>query len=220
MISNPKPTVRNLTVFGASGGIGRHVVRQALDAGDQVTAVVREQSRFDLSHPALEVVRVPGLTDPEPLRAAVKDADAVISGVGPMRPSDVTVASTTARGILAALESAGVRRFVAVTANPVGPTPEGESLANRLVVRPLFGTLLKRMYADLATMEDEIRRSNTDWTIVRPPRLTNKPLSGRYRIAPENVPGAKSISRADVAHAMLAVLDDPGTIRRALGVAR
>jgi uncharacterized protein YbjT (DUF2867 family) len=220
MISDPETTYRNLTVFGASGAIGGHVVRQALEAGDRVTAVVREHSRFDLSHPALDVVRVPGLTDPEPLRVALKNADAVISGVGPMKPTDTTVASTTVRGILAALESTGVRRFVAVSALPVGPVPPGDSFANRFIQRPIVGTLLRRMYADMSTMEDEIRRSHTDWTIVRPPRLTNKPLSGRYRIAPENVPGAKPISRADVAHAMLAVLDDPATIRRALGVAR
>lgn len=57
-----------ITVFGATGGIGGHVVRQALDGGHKVTAVVRTSSAFEVEHPSLEVVRVAGLDDPEPLR--------------------------------------------------------------------------------------------------------------------------------------------------------
>jgi uncharacterized protein YbjT (DUF2867 family) len=76
------------------------------------------------------------------------------------------------------------------------------------------------MYADLAEMEDEIRRSATDWTVVRPRRLVNKPLTGKYRtVAGGNVPRGYSISRADTAHLMLAVLDDPATLTQAVGVA-
>jgi uncharacterized protein YbjT (DUF2867 family) len=76
------------------------------------------------------------------------------------------------------------------------------------------------VYADLATMEEEIRTSDTDWTIIRPPNLVNRPLTTAYRtVIGGNVPRGKSIGRADVAHAMLAMLDDPATIRQAVGVA-
>jgi uncharacterized protein YbjT (DUF2867 family) len=69
-------------------------------------------------------------------------------------------------------------------------------------------------------MEDEIRRSATDWTTVRPPKLVNKPLTGKYRtVVGANVPRGYAISRADVAHLMLAVLDDPATARQAIGIA-
>jgi NAD(P)H-binding len=76
------------------------------------------------------------------------------------------------------------------------------------------------MYADLADMEDEIRRSATEWTVVRPPRLVKKPLTGKYRtVVGGNVPRGYSISRADTAHLMLAVLDDRATLAQAVGVA-
>jgi len=209
-----------ITVFGATGGIGGHVVRQALDAGHKVTAVVRDPARFDVSHPALEVATVPGLTDPEALRPALEASDAAISGVGPRGRKDGPVASSTARGILRAMEASGVRRFVAVSAVPVGPVPEGESWVNRRIILPLIGAFARDVYADLAEMEDEIRRSTTEWTIVRPPKLVNRPLTGRYRTSVGgNVPRAYTISRADVAHAMLAMLDDPATIGQAVGVA-
>jgi putative NADH-flavin reductase len=209
-----------MTVFGASGGIGGYVVRQALDAGHKVTAVVRDPARFGVSHPALEVVTVPGLTDSEVLRPALAASDAAISGVGPRGRKDGPVASSTTRGILRAMEASGVRRFVAVSAAPVGPVPEGDSFVNRRILLPFVGALLRDVYADLAEMEDEIRRSRTEWTVVRPPKLVNKPLSGTYRrIVGGNVPHGYSISRADTAHAMLAALDDPATLRQAIGVA-
>jgi uncharacterized protein YbjT (DUF2867 family) len=209
-----------MTVFGATGGIGGQVVRQALDAGHQVTAVVRDPARFTISHPALEVAAVPGLTDHEILTPLVTGRDAAISGVGARGRKDGPVASTTTRGILAALELAGVRRFVAVSAAPVGPAAEGDSVLNQRILLPLIGKLLRDVYTDLAAMEDEIRRSDTDWTVFRPPKLVDKPLSGAYRtIVDGNVPRGYSISRADVAHAMLAALDDPATAGHALGIA-
>jgi uncharacterized protein YbjT (DUF2867 family) len=190
-----------ITVFGATGGIGGHVVRQALDAGHRVTAVVRDPARFDLRHPALAVVTVPGLAAPEALRPALEGTDAAISGVGPRGRKDGPVAST-------------------VSAVPVGPVPEGESFANRRLLLPFIKALLRDVYADLAEMESQMRQSTLDWTIVRPPKLVSKPLTGVYRMCiGANVPRAYAISRANVAHAMLAVLNDPATVRQAVGVA-
>src|SRR6266702_2113636 len=186
-----------VTVFGATGRIGGQVVR-----------------------PALEVVAVPGLSDPEALRPALEGGDAAISGVGPRGRKDGPVASTATRGILAAMQASGVRRLVAVSAVPVGPVPDGESFVNRRILLPLISVFAREVYADLAAMEDEIRRSSTEWTVVRPPYLVNKPLTGRYRtVIGGNVPRAYSISRADAAHAMLAMLDDPATIKQAVGIA-
>ncbi|HYZ36486.1 MAG TPA: NAD(P)H-binding protein, partial [Pseudonocardiaceae bacterium] len=72
-----------ITVFGATGGIGGQVMRQALSAGHQVTAVVRDPARFDVRHRALDVATVPDLTDTDALRPTLKDSDAAISGIGP-----------------------------------------------------------------------------------------------------------------------------------------
>jgi putative NADH-flavin reductase len=209
-----------VTVFGATGRIGEQVLRQALDAGHKVTAVVRDPARLEVRHPALEVATVPGLTDPEVLGPALEGSDAAISGVGPRGRKDGPVASNATRGILGAMQASGVRRLVVVSAVPVGPVPQGESFVNRRILLPLIGVVAREVYVDLAAMEDEIRRSATEWTIVRPPKLVNRPLTGRYRTCVGgNVPRGYSISRADVAHAMLAALDDPATVRQAVGIA-
>jgi putative NADH-flavin reductase len=68
--------------------------------------------------------------------------------------------------------------------------------------------------------EDILHDSGLDWTVVRPPRLTDKPLTGTYRTAHgQNLRRGLLISRADVAHHMLHVLDQPETIKQVIGIA-
>jgi uncharacterized protein YbjT (DUF2867 family) len=80
--------------------------------------------------------------------------------------------------------------------------------------------LIGKVYADLAVVEDILRDSGLDWTVVRPPKLTGKPLTGSYRTANgHNIKGGWSVPRADVAQLMLRVLDQPGTIGQVIGIA-
>jgi uncharacterized protein YbjT (DUF2867 family) len=209
-----------ITVFGATGRIGGEVVQQALAADYKVSAVVRESSRFDLEHPSLEVLRVPGLTDAEVLRPALDGSSAVISGVGARGRKDGPVATDSTRSILAAMSAAGVRRIVAVSAAPLGPVPEGDSFLNRRIILPFFSAFAADVYADLRVMESDIMDSGFDWTIIRPPKLNDKAVTGKYRIAiGGNVARGYSISRADAAHLMLAALDTPAMLNQPVGVA-
>ncbi|TVZ77106.1 NAD(P)-dependent oxidoreductase [Streptomyces sp. BK340] len=207
-----------LTVFGATGGIGREIVRQALDAGHRVTAVVRDPARLDVTGSALEVFRA-DLTDPQELRAAVAGRDAVLSGLGARSRKDAGVAARLTRTVLGAMEAEDVRRLLVVSAGPVGPEPENDGLLDRSM-RGLVSAILKDVYADLREMEAGLARSGTDWTSVRPPRLQDKPLTGRYRTVVGGFPPkGRFIARADVAHARLSMIDDMGTVKQGVGVA-
>ncbi|MEU5599094.1 NAD(P)-binding oxidoreductase [Streptomyces sp. NPDC020298] len=208
----------NLTVFGATGGIGQEIVRQALAAGHRVTAVVRDPARLNVAGAGLEVFRA-DLADPESVRPAVAGRDAVLSGLGARSRKDAGVAARLTRTVLRAMEAEGVRRVLVVSAGPVGPEPEGDGFLDR-GMRGIVSALLKDVYADLREMEDELARSGTDWTSVRPPRLQDKPLTGSYRTVVGGFPPkGRFIARADVAHAMLAMIDDPGTVKQGVGVA-
>ncbi|MEU8543422.1 SDR family oxidoreductase [Streptomyces sp. NPDC048717] len=207
-----------LTVFGATGGVGREIVRQALDAGHEVTAVVRDPARFTVTGPRLEVFRS-DLSDPEALRPAVAGRDAILSGLGARRLADAGVATRLTRSVLRAMEAAGTRRLLVVSAAPVGPPPERQSLADKAVVAAVSATL-RKIYDDLREMEAELAASGTDWTSVRPPRLTDQPVTGHYRRVVGGTPAkGRTIARADVAHAMLAMADDPATVRQGVGIA-
>ncbi|MFG2553418.1 NAD(P)-dependent oxidoreductase [Streptomyces sp. NPDC048581] len=207
-----------LTVFGATGGTGKEIVRQALNAGHEVTAVVRDPARFPVTGDRLEVFRA-DLTDPRALRPAVAGRDAVLSGLGARSRKDAGIAARLTRTVLGALEAEGVRRLVVVSAAPVGPEPEGDGFVDR-AMRGIVSAVLKDIYADLREMEAELARSGTDWTSVRPPRLQDKPLTGSYRKVVGGFPGrGRFLARADVAHAMLAAVGDRATVRQGVGVA-
>jgi uncharacterized protein YbjT (DUF2867 family) len=104
-------------------------------------------------------------------------------------------------------------------ANPL-EVGNGDVLLDRLVLKPIVRAIFAATYADLARMEQEVRASGLDWTIMRPPRLTNRPPTGRYRLAfDRNLPRGRFIGRADLAAAMLRLLDDPKAVHAAVTVA-
>lgn len=208
-----------LTVFGATGRTGMEVVRQALDAGHEVTAVVRDPARLPVRGDRLDVVTVARVTDAEALRPLVEARDAVLSGLGATSRTSGGIAEASTRAIVRAMEATGTRRVITISAAPVGPAPEGEPFLGRRVLFPLIQAVLKDVYADLAAAEDELRRSALDWTAVRPGNLANRPFTGRYRKAiGANVPGAGTLGRADLAAAMLDCVGDEATVKQLVGL--
>ena len=169
--------------------------------------------------------------DPQVLESAIAGADAVLSALGPHNNSDAGIAAPGTAAIIAAMRATGVRRIVAISASPVGTTPSpgrphpprhdpGDGFIMRQAGARIVKTLFGKVYHDLARMEDILRESGLDWTILRPPQLTGKPLTGHYRTAVgRNVRGGRSIPRADVAHYMLTVADKPETIGQVVGIA-
>ncbi|MDH6118291.1 uncharacterized protein YbjT (DUF2867 family) [Kitasatospora sp. GAS204A] len=211
-----------LTVFGATGGVGREVVRQALGAGHEVTAVVRDPARLPVpDRPGLTVATVADLTDPAALTPVLAGRSAVVSALGPRsrkQAKAAPVAGPALRAIVEVMDRLEVRRLAVVSAAPLGPTPPGEGLLLRAGYSVLR-TVLSDVYADLAVMERVLAESGIEWTVIRPPRLLDRPHTGSYRQVVEgNVPNGRSIGRADVADALLTCLDDPATVRHAVGV--
>jgi putative NADH-flavin reductase len=224
-----------IVVLGASGGIGQELVRQGLEAGHVLRVVVREPSRLSSTDARLQVTRLdlrhPGVDRGSALIGVVEGADAVLSALGARTSADHGVLTEAAYASVAALRTAGVDRYVGVSAAPVGTvaTPQrphpprddpGDDLMTRRVLMPLVKHLFAAAYADAAAMEDVIRSSGLSWTLVRPPRLTEGPRTWRYRVSiDQNVRGGRRISRADVAALMLHAIADPSTSGHTLGVA-
>src|SRR5215218_6365740 len=209
-----------LTIFAATGGIGRQALEQAVSGGHEVTAAVRNPGELSREiHVIKADLEAP---DPAVLEHAVEGADTVLSCLGPRSPSDAGISSRGTQAIVRAMQKTGVRRIVVVSAAPVSTVPSpgrpkpprhdpGDGFFMRNLFAPLTKAALRKPYADLALMEDVIRDSGLDWTVVRPPRLTDKPMGGAYRTGyGRNLKGGFLISRADVAHLMLRVLQEPG----------
>jgi putative NADH-flavin reductase len=218
-----------LTIFAATGGIGRQVLDQAVAAGHDVIAVVRNPKK--LPGDVRTVMADLAAPDPAALEFAADGADAVLSGLGPRSNAEAGIVSRGTRAIVQAVQATDVRRIVVVSAAPIGtvpspgrPKPPRHDPGDGFFMRHLFSHVariaFRKHYADLALMEDILRDSGLDWTVVRPPRLTDKPLTGSYRTAyGQNLRGGFLVSRADVAQLMLRVLEQPQTIKQAIGIA-
>ncbi len=208
-----------VTIFGATGGTGTCLTEQALAAGHEVTAVVRDPARLEVgAHPRLTVVTA-DVMDSASIIPAVTGADAVLSAAGPRGTGPTTVIRDSVRGIIAAMDKTGTRRLLLVSGSIVAD--KGESVLLRLVKPVARLTFLRRVCADMRAGESEVEASDLDWTVVRPPRLTAGPATASYRTALDrSLPRCFTISRADLAAAMLALSGDQEAVGHHVAVAR
>jgi len=202
-----------IAVFGANGPTGRQVVSQALDAGHEVTAFVRDPVAFGISRQRLRVVAGDTMRDGACISDAVAGQDAVVSALGRgkrLRAEGLMRASLGS--IISAMERHGVRRLIVVSAFGVGESRRDAPLLARIMHR----LLLADLFADKEAAEEDLRRSGLDWTIVRPVMLTDGPLTARYRAAERlQLAGIPRISRADVAHFVVSQLGSADYLHKA-----
>ena len=206
-----------LLIVGATGGTGQQLLTQALEAGHDVTAFAREPGKIAAQHPRLRCIRG-DLTDHRAFGDALRGHAAVISAIG--RGYSFKSEQLIQRAvpvILAAAQSAGVRRLIFVSALGVGESARQAPLPARL----FFRTLLRGIYADKLIGDNLIRRSDLDWTIVQPSQLTDGPLTRQYRSGERlDLRGRPAISRADVAHHILSIVADAAAVRKTLIVSQ
>jgi len=203
-------------IFGASGGTGRHLVKQAILQHHFVTAFVRSPADFGMAAANLAVF-TGNVSDPGAIARAMKEQDAVISALGNSRPRqpDPTVVEGV-RCILQAMEQRGVRRFIYQSFIAVSESRASAGPFIRLVT----ANRLRHEVADHETRERLVKASRLDWTIVRLPKLTNGARTGTYRSG-EAIPSnafLPTLSRADAAEFILRQLTDTTFIRKAPSV--
>jgi putative NADH-flavin reductase len=204
-----------LAVLGATGGIGLEIDRQAIEQGHVVTALVRRPEPLKQFGNRITAVRGDVLDIGE-LSQVIEGHDAVLSGFGPRVPiskNDHNLLRRFAVALTTALERTRIRRAVIVST---------AFLFKDSILPPanLVGRLFfPNMVVDATGMEDIFGRSGLDWTLVRPPRLTDRPATGRYRIAEGHLPSLGfTISRADVADFMIKTVGDRSTFGKVIGV--
>ncbi|MFC9393862.1 MULTISPECIES: NAD(P)-dependent oxidoreductase [unclassified Streptomyces] len=213
-----------LMLFGVTGGTGAQLLAQALGTGHQVTAVARDPARVPVTDPDAPLTVLPGdALAPETWRQAVAGHDAVLSCLGSTdRKHPTTVYSQGTRNIVEAMRASGVGRLLCLSSAGLEITPE-VPLPQRLVTRYVIQRLYRHGYADMARMESLVRSpvaDGTAWTVVRPPMLTDGPLTGTYRTAENaHLERPKSLSRADLAHYLLTHVDDRRAHRAVVEVA-
>ena len=208
-----------IVIFGANGQTGRLLTGQALAAGHDVAAVTRHPAEFPITHDRLTVIDADVHDGPAVDRAA-EGTDAVLSALGvPFTRKQITVYSKGAGNIIAAMSRHGVKRLVVVSSSATEPHhhADGGFLLNRVLQPLVTATIGKTTYADMRRMEDLVRGSDLDWTIMRPSGLFDAPGVTAYELHEDQAPGIFT-SRADLAASMLDQATDTQFMRKAAAV--
>ncbi len=204
----------NLFVLGATGHTGTHIVDIALSRSHNVTAFVRSPQKIAQRDPRLKIVKGDPLSVQQ-LAKEIAGHDAVLSALG-VRPPQAfrphSVVGECAASTVAAITQTGVKRIVLVSAAVLFPE-KGISFA-------FFRWLLKHISRDLETAEGIVRSTPFEWTIVRPPRLTNS-TDAKFRIVRDALPPKGSVaSFRAVAAFMVDVVEQRSHFRELVGLAR
>jgi putative NADH-flavin reductase len=204
-----------LIVLGATGATGLEIVRQAIERGHSVTALVRSPAPLKPFGDRISVQQGDLLNSAD-LARAIRGHDAVLSAFGPRAPvskADTNLLFRFGAALTQSMLQAGVGRVVV------------ESVAflfKNSIIPPAY--LLGRLFfsdtvTDASAMERVFAESALDWTMVRPPELTDKPYTGKYRVREGHLPCfGFTISRADVADFMIKVVENRSSIHKVVGV--
>ncbi|XP_072018855.1 flavin reductase (NADPH)-like [Amphiura filiformis] len=197
-----------LVILGATGPSGQCLVMQALEAGHEVTAIVRNQAKITTKHEKLKVVEADIFSESS-LQPHFEGQDAVLSCLGIhagwLQP--ITFYSQSIQPIITAMKGSKVNRFLTMT---TWCTKSEGPFIVKWIAKPLF---LKYYCLDMGRMEDYLEQESADikYTVVKPPNLTGNTISGAEIKSVEGqwVPGgrASNITRGDVAKFMLECLD-------------
>jgi len=203
-----------ITIFGATGGTGKQLVEQALAAGYQVVAYVRNPSKLNIRHENLTIVQG-DLADQAMIERAISGADAVISILGPRGDSKNKPITRGMQNIIEAMKKKGVRRLIiSSTLSAKDPNDLPDFKAKALV--NLVKLAMHAAYEEIVSVAETVRKSDLDWTIVRLTTLNNNPKLGKVRVGylGKGEVGLR-ISRADLAEFMLKQVQDTKYLRQA-----
>jgi len=202
-----------LAIFGATGGTGTELVKQALDLGHSVTAFVRNPAQLADQNDGLTVI-TGDIHDVASVERSIQGQDAVICTLGARDLKKTMIRTEGTVNIIDAMNKNKVMRLIVVSAMGVGESWNSLSMFNKF----LFAVLMKSTRQDHEAQEAAVKESGLDWTIIRPSGLVNAPRTGLYSVG-ENIPAKTSqISREDVADLILNDLEKRALVHKAVTI--
>lgn len=200
-------------IFGATGGVGQSVVKQAIEAGFEVTAFVRTPAKLETSHENLQVIQGDA-SNPTEVSAAIAGHDAVVSCLGSSKGmKKSTELQDMTEHIVKGMHEHHVERIIYTASAGVHRELTG-------VMGKLMMWLLKNPLIDHRAAVARIEKADLLYTIARPMGLSGKEFTGEYREDPTSTPSNSStIPRADLAHFIIKALEDPSYEMTSIGLA-
>ena len=202
-----------IAVFGGTGGTGRQIIEQALDAGHQISALVRDPNRLSEASKQANII-VGDVLNAQKVCETISGADAVAVSLGGRIDSPENTVSQGTKNVITCMHELGIKRLIVVTSLGVGNSKNQVPMAFKLVMK----TVMRKIMADKERQEQFVQNSGLDWVIVRPGELSDDPPSGAYIFGTDTSIIAGKVSRADLAEFVLRNLNDHQFLRQAVAI--
>ena len=206
----------NITIIGASAGIGIETVKRGLDRNHSITTLSR--SNIEIEEKKLLKVIIGDATNKADLLSSIQNADAIIVTLGTSKNMNATTLFSDFAQLMVEIhkENKIDIPFIFVTGFGAG---ESKNYVPWLV-KMFLKYFLKDVYADKTKMEEIITNSDLNWTIVRPGRLLDKELTEKYRIENKLFKGINvgGINRADVADFLIKQAEEQTELKKYIAI--
>nr|XP_015828747.2 flavin reductase (NADPH) isoform X1 [Nothobranchius furzeri] len=219
------PADMKIALLGATGQTGQYLVKQALEQGHTVTAIVRNPEKLAVHHDNLKVVKA-DIFSANSLKTHFKDQDVVMSCLGFPASlfSGVTGYTMSMAAVIGAMREARVNRVITMTSWYTEPNSGAQSsYLIRFLLLPMIRSVLNNMYE----MESFLQKTqDINWTVVRPPGLKNLPATAQEFLTHEGYfvpdsrgqPARSAVGRGDVARFMLSLLNNNAWVKQGVAI--
>ena len=206
---------KRIVIFGATGGTGRELIKQALENGNKVTAFARTPEKLKISHNNLKVIKGDVLNYNNVFKA-LDNQEVVFCNLGMPASDKSTLRKDGTANIVKAMEEKRVNRLICQTSLGFADSKAVLPWWMKYIIVPF---IIKNAFKDHELQESVIEKSNLDWTIVRPGNMTNGKLTKTYQYGFKPTEKIKlRVSRADVAHFMLNQINNIEYLRKKVGI--
>jgi uncharacterized protein YbjT (DUF2867 family) len=194
-----------IAIFGGTGRTGVHIVKKALAEGYDVVVLARTPEKLAIQDEKLSVIQG-DVADKAAVSQVLAGVDAVICALAP-----------TAAGmenIIASMKETGIRRIVVTSGAGVYRTGDEPPFSSK-IISWLIKIFSRQAYQESLEIADALQASELDWTLVRAPRLVDKPATNDLYIGPLNKKMQTTLSRQDYANFLVAAVKDESLINEA-----
>ena len=205
--------MQTIALFGGTGKTGQEVLKQALDKGYNLRLLARTPSKINIDDPKLVTLQGDVL-NPQDVHEVVKGSDIIISVFGQVKGSPKDVQTRGTQHIIDAMEKENLKRIISLSGGGL-PFPEkDEPKIFDHLIRTVMKIFVPGILKDAKGHHQVLQESNTEWTIVRGPVLTEQEKKGTYRVGWVGVNSGSKIGRADLADFILTVMEERSFIRQ------
>ena len=206
----------NITIIGASAGVGLETVKRGLDRNHSITTLSRTGIEIEENR-SLNVI-IGDATNKADVLNSIQGADALIVTLGTGKNMKATTLFSDFAKLIVEIHSENKIAIPIIFVTGFG-AGESKNYVSWLV-RLFLKYMLKDVYADKTKMEEIITHSDLNWTVVRPGRLLDKPLTEKYRTENKLFKGISigGINRADVADFLIKQAEKQTELKKYVGI--